>query len=105
MTIKIKEEIGHLQPPDQNQPDKDPSPRAKPHHGPPDKDAEEDDEDLYGREYAHWLCRHALQTNKGSTSTGGARQRSPPTPIVPPRPPLPSCNPPAPRKPSMGYKL
>ena len=66
MTIKIKEEIGHLQPPDQNQPDKDSLPRAKSHHGPPDVDTEVDDEDLYGREYAHWLCRHALQTYKGA---------------------------------------
>ena len=47
MTIKIKEEIGHLQPPDQNQPETL-SPRAQSDHGLPDTDTEENNEDLYG---------------------------------------------------------
>ena len=65
MAIKIKEEIGHLQPPDQNQPETL-SPRAQSDHGLPDTDTEDNDEDLYGREYAHRRCRHALQTYKGA---------------------------------------
>ena len=78
-----------LQPPDHDQPETSP-PRAKSHHGPPDVDTEEDDEDLYGLH----ICIPARcspprmpphpPNPQGGTSTGGARQRSPPAPIVPP---------------------
>ena len=47
MTIKIQEEIGHLQPPDQNQPEIL-SPCAQSDHGLPNTDTKADDEDLYG---------------------------------------------------------
>ena len=103
-----------LQPPDHDQPETLP-PCAKSHHGPPDVDTEEDDEDLYGP-HIRIPARHSPPrmppcppNPQGSPSTGGAQQRSPPASIVPPRPPkpprppLPSYNPPAPRKPSMGY--
>ena len=103
-----------LQPLDHDQPET-PPPRAKSHHGPPDVDTKDDDEDLYGlhirilaRPSLPWMLPHPPNP-QGGTSTGGARQRSPPAPIVPPQPPqppqppLPSRKPPAPRKPSMGY--
>ena len=103
-----------LQPPDHDQPET-PPPRAQSHHGPPDVDTKEDDKDLYGphicilaRCLPSWMPPRPPNPQE-STSIGGARQRSPPAPIVPPRPlkppqpPLPLRNPPAPRKPTMGY--
>ena len=104
MTIRIKEEIGHLQPPDQNQPET-PSPRAQSDHGSPDTDTEKDNEDLYWARIRTLVVppRPPKPQQQGSISTGGARQRNPPTPIVLPRSPLPPRNPPALRKPTMGY--
>ena len=83
-----------LQPPNHDQPETSP-PRAQSHHGPPDVDTEEDDEDLYGPHIRIPARRSPPQmpprppNPQGSTSTGGARQRGPPAPIVPPRPPKP----------------
>ena len=103
-----------LQPPDQNQP-KILSPCAQSDHGLPDTDTEEDDEGPYGPHICILARPPPPQTEtprmlphppnpQGSMSTGGARQRSPPAPIVPPRPPLPPRNPPAPRQPRMSYE-
>ena len=104
-----------LQPPDHDQP-KTLLPHAKSDHRLLDIDTEEDDEDLYGP-HIRIPAGHSLPwmlprppNPQGSMLTRGARQRSPPAPVVPPRPPippcppLPPCNPPAPKKPSMGYR-
>ena len=80
-----------LQPPDQDQPET-PPPRTKSHHGPPNVDTEKDDEDLSLWTAYIYAYRQGLPcppNPQGGTLTGGARQRSPPAPIVPPRPPKP----------------
>ena len=66
-----------LQPPDHDQPET-PPPRAKSHHGTPDVDTEDDDEDLYGPHIRIPVRRSPPRmpphppNPQGSTSTGGA---------------------------------
>ena len=81
------------QPPDHNQPEIL-SPSAKSDHGLPDTDTKENDEDLYGL-HIHIPARHSLSwmpphppNPQGSILTRGARQRSPPAPIVLPQLPI-----------------